>query len=78
MNAHPRKRTNVTLDAGLIERARAAGVNLSRAAETGVEAAVREAERARWIEENRAALDSSNEWVARNGLPLADVQVLKL
>ena len=27
---------------------------------------------ARWLEENRAALDASNDWVEANGLPLTD------
>ena len=27
---------------------------------------------ARWLEENRAALDASNDWVEANGLPLAN------
>jgi len=27
---------------------------------------------ARWLEENRAALDASNAWVEANGLPLED------
>jgi len=33
--------------------------------------AVRKRKAAEWLEENRAALQSSNEWVEKNGLPLA-------
>ena len=32
---------------------------------------VREARRRQWIEENWEAIQSSNVWVAQNGLPLA-------
>jgi post-segregation antitoxin (ccd killing protein) len=31
----------------------------------------REARKAEWIEENWEAIQSSNEWVAKHGLPLA-------
>jgi antitoxin CcdA len=32
---------------------------------------VRQAVRAAWIEENRAAIEASNAWVEKHGLPLA-------
>lgn len=66
-----RRRTNLTLDAALVEEARALGINLSRAAEAGLADAVKAAREAAWLEENRAALESSNRWVEEHGLPLA-------
>lgn len=66
-----RKPTNLTLDAGLMGEARALGINLSRAAEAGVRAAVSEARAAAWRADNAAALASSNAWMDENGLPLA-------
>lgn len=66
----PRKPTNLSLDPRLLEEARALGVNLSRAAETGLREAVRAAKGAVWLEENAEAIQSSNDWVAKNGLPL--------
>jgi len=66
-----RKPANLTLDAGLLEEARGLGLNLSAAAEQGLRTAVAEAKAARWQVENAAALASSNDWVATNGLPLA-------
>jgi antitoxin CcdA len=71
MNAQPKKATNLTLDASLIEEARALDVNLSRAAEEGLRQAVRQARADRWREENADALASSNAWVEQHGLPLA-------
>lgn len=71
MTAHPRKAANLSLDAELLREARALGVNVSRAAETGVRAAVRQARAEAWRAENAAAIDSSNAWVEAHGLPLA-------
>lgn len=71
LNAQPKKATNLTLDASLIEEARTLNVNLSRAAEEGLRVAVREARADRWRTENAEALASSNAWVEQHGLPLA-------
>ncbi|MEM7711881.1 MAG: type II toxin-antitoxin system CcdA family antitoxin [Pseudomonadota bacterium] len=71
MNNQIRKRTNVTLDADLIERARALDVNLSRAAEAGVADAVRRADREQWVRENGPKMQAWGKWVEENELPLA-------
>ncbi len=65
-----RKATNVTLDAMLLREARRHGVNLSRAAEDGVRAAVAVARAEAWQRENAEALDAANDWVETHGLPL--------
>ncbi len=70
MNAQPRKPTNLSLDSALLTEARALNVNLSRAAEEGVRAAVTAAKAAQWRAENAEALQSSNSYVERHGLPL--------
>lgn len=66
----PRQRTNVTIDPAHIAEARELGINISEAAERGLVAAIAEARAARWLDENREALESSNAWVEANGLPL--------
>lgn len=66
-----RRPTNVSLDAELVEQARAFDINISRACEEGLERVVREERRRRWIEENREAMEASNEYVREHGLPLA-------
>jgi len=67
----PRRATNVSLPAHLIEEARRLGINISQACEQGLEAQVRQSLRDAWLEENREAIESSNAWVERHGLPLA-------
>lgn len=69
--AAPRRATNVSISTGLLAQARELEVNISRAAEQGLMRAIAERRAALWLEENRAALESSNAFVERNGLPLA-------
>ena len=74
MNApikRPRKPTNLSLAADLVEEAKALDINLSRACEAGLEAALREERKRRWQEENQPAMEAWNDWVAEHGLPLA-------
>jgi len=68
---HDRKPTNLSLDRELLREAKALGINVSRSAEVGIEAAVRGQKQANWLEENAAALNSSNAYVEANGLPLS-------
>ena len=70
MNAQTRKPTNLSLDSALLSEAKELQVNLSRAAEEGVRAAVTAAKSERWKAENAEALKSSNSYVERHGLPL--------
>lgn len=65
-----RKATNISLDAGHVAEARELGINISQACEQGLVKALKEARAARWKEENRAAFDSYNAWIAEHGLPL--------
>ena len=62
--------TNVSLDAALVTEARELGVSVSQASNQGLHDAVKKARAERWLEENKAALDSSNAWIEANGLPL--------
>ena len=70
MSAAARKPTNLTLDSELVSEARALNINVSRAAENGLEAAIRKERERRWLEENAEAIQSSNDWVEKNGVPL--------
>lgn len=62
--------TNLSLNAALVDEAKALGINISLAAASGLEQAVAKKRAERWIQENAAALDSYNEYVNRCGLPL--------
>jgi antitoxin CcdA len=74
--AGPKRPTNVSLDAGLVDDARALGVNVSAACEAGLRAQLRTAREAAWLEENREAIASSNAYVEKYGLPLAHLSLL--
>jgi antitoxin CcdA len=66
-----RKATNVSLNTDLLDQARALEINISRACERGLVEQIEEVRAARWREENRTAIVSSNDYVDRKGLPLA-------
>jgi antitoxin CcdA len=66
-----RRAANLSIDAAVLADAKALDINVSRAAESGIAEAVRAEKGRRWLEENREALESSNAWVEKHGLPLA-------
>jgi antitoxin CcdA len=66
-----RTSVNTSIDSQLIKDAKALGINISRAAEAGIAKAIVAEKTRRWQEENKEAIESSNEYVRRNGLPLA-------
>ncbi len=63
--------SNVSLRSGLIEEARQLDINVSEACERGLSVEVARARRERWLAENRAAIEASNAYVEKHGLPLA-------
>ena len=73
-----RRATSMTLDAALLDEARALGVNLSRSAEEGVLAAVKAERKRRWAEENAEFIRDYNDWIAENGIPNSDIRITTL
>lgn len=67
----PRKPINFSIDGTLLREAKSLGINISRSAEAGIDEAVRRQKRAQWLQDNAEALQSSNEFLDKNGLPLA-------
>jgi antitoxin CcdA len=67
----PKRATNVSLSGRLLSEARALGINVSRACDRGLALQIAEERARRWLDENKAALESSNAYVERRGLPLA-------
>jgi len=67
----PKRPTNVSLNQEKLSLAKTLKVNVSRAAEHGLELAIKKELAKQWLQENKAALDSSNEYVEKHGLPLA-------
>jgi antitoxin CcdA len=70
-----RRPTNVTLDPRAVADARELGINVSQACERGLVSEIKVVREARWIEENWEAIQSTNAWVERHGLPLAKYRV---
>jgi antitoxin CcdA len=66
-----RRPTNVSLPAELIQEARDLDINISQACEKGLAADVKKAREDKWIAENWEAIQSSNAYVEKHGLPLA-------
>jgi antitoxin CcdA len=62
---------NVSLRTDLTAEARRLGLNVSQACEQGLEAGVRKAREAEWLEADHEALEHWNAWVEGNGLSLA-------
>jgi len=68
MNAVPKKATNLSIRADLVEEARALGINLSRTLETALIAEVKKAKEKQWLEENRPAIEAYSRYVQKHGL----------
>ncbi|SMG07311.1 type II toxin-antitoxin system CcdA family antitoxin [Paraburkholderia susongensis] len=73
--AGARKATNVTLPVDVYERARELGINFSRTCEQALREAIRTEEGRRWAQENAEFIRNTNEWIEKNGLPLAEYRV---
>jgi len=67
----PKRPTNVSLSEAILSEAKLLDINISRAAERGLVQAIAERRAERWLADNRAALESSNAYVEKHGLPLA-------
>jgi len=65
-----RRSTSLSLDRALLDEARALGVNLSRAAEAGIEAEVRRARASAWQARHAEALAEYNAMIEAGGVPL--------
>jgi antitoxin CcdA len=66
MAATVRKPKDNAIPAKLLDEANRLGVAVAGRSEDEIRHEVREA----WIEENREAIESSNAWVEKHGLPL--------
>ncbi len=70
-----RRPLNLSVDTGIVDRARDFGINMSQVMEEALRAAVKKEDERRWKEENREALESYNRWVEKNGLPFEHLRV---
>ena len=65
-----RRAVNVSLEEQTVADARELGINLSKVCQTALAAEVKRERERRWIEDNWDAIQSSNAWVEKHGLPL--------
>jgi len=70
MASGKRKPVNLSLDTGVVEAAREAGINLSQVSEKAIRDAAKAERDRKWQEENREWIEANNAWVEKNGLPL--------
>jgi antitoxin CcdA len=71
-----RKRSvNVSIEAGLADEAKAAGINMSATLERALNDELKQHRTRTWLEENREALASLNAYIEKHGLPLAKYRV---
>jgi antitoxin CcdA len=72
MSQSRRKAANLSLDSELVSQARELNVNISRAAEEGIERAIKSERERLWRLENAEAIAEANEYVDKHGLPFAE------
>jgi antitoxin CcdA len=67
----PKRPTNLSLNAKVLDLARELGMNVSQTVDALLAEEVRRRYWARWNEENKEAISAYNERIEREGLPLA-------
>ncbi len=64
----PKKSVNLSVNADLLEQAKASSINLSRALEATLEAQIKAEKRKRWLEENKQAIEAYNKRIEEHGV----------
>lgn len=72
-----KRATNVSINQGLLEDAKALEINLSATLEKALEAEVRARKREQWLEENREAIAAYNARIERDGMLSDHVRAFK-
>lgn len=67
-----KRATSLTLDCEMLDEAKAFGLNVSRAAQEGIAAALKAERTRRWKEENAEAIRQYNKSVEQDGVLLAE------
>lgn len=71
MSIEARKAHDLSISETLAAEAEALGLDVTRAAEKGIALAIKAEKERRWKIENAEAIEASNDYVAKHGLPLA-------
>ena len=73
MVAALKRKTSLTLDAELLDDAKALEINVSAVADAALKPAVANARQAQWLKQNAEAFAEQAAWHERHGHPLADI-----
>lgn len=73
MTLATKRKTSLTLDAEVLDGAKALQINVSAVAEAALKSAVEQARHTQWLQENSETFDEQAAWHERNGHPLADI-----
>jgi len=68
-----KRKTSLTLDAELLDGAKALEINVSAVAEAALKSAVAHARQRQWLKQNTEAFAAQAAWHERHGHPLADI-----
>jgi len=71
MSIEARNAHDLTVNPSLVAEAEALGLDITGAAEKGIAVAIKAEKERRWKIENAEAIQASNDYVAKHGLPLA-------
>jgi len=68
-NPHaPKRPANLSVNADLLSKARELDINLSATLEQALAAALRDNQRARWLADNKSAIDAYNDHIEKHGV----------
>lgn len=73
MASTTKRKTSVTLDAEMLDCAKALEINVSAVAEAALKSAVASARHRQWLKQNAESFAAQAAWHERNGHPLADI-----
>jgi antitoxin CcdA len=73
MGLATKRKTSLTLDAEVLDGAKALNINVSAVAEAALKSAVAEARQQHWLNQNAAAFAAQAAWHERHGHPLAEI-----
>jgi antitoxin CcdA len=68
-----KRKTSLTLDAEVLDCAKALEINVSAVAEAALKRAVAEACSKQWLQDNAGSFVAQAQWQERHGHPLADI-----
>lgn len=66
----PKRQASLSISVDLLAQAESLSIDLSAAAEQGIQLAIRQQADQDWLDRNRDAIQSSNDYVSQHGMPL--------